>query len=139
MEPKKSPKRAFILMVTVLVLLLFTIVLWSVQAYRLSGSAIREIGLQGIVLLLILLFMIPLLKTAWTNVRVGLPMHDERSKKIVMTAGYYAFLVSIYVWLGIMFFEEYFTVHSAGAFAILVAAVVFGIAYVILSRRHKLD
>jgi len=139
MAPANPSKRIFIGMVTVLVLLLSTIVLWSIQAYRRSGNAIREIGLQGVILLLVLIFMIPVLKSSWDNIRVGLPLKDERSKKITVLAGYYAFLVSIYLWLGIMSFEKYFTVNSAAAAAILGSAVTFGVAYIILNRRPKLD
>jgi len=126
-------------MTTVLILLLSTIVLWSIQAYRQSEAVIGTLVLQGVILLLVLVFMVPLMKSARDNIRLGLPMEDERSKGIKVLAGYYAFMVSLYLWLGIMMFGEHFTVDSAVAAAILGSAVTFGLAYVFLSRNSKVE
>lgn len=127
------------MMTAVFILLLSTIVLWSIQAYRQSEAVIGTLVLQGIILLLVLVFMVPFMKSARDNIRLGLPMEDERSKGIKVLAGYYAFMVSLYLWLGIMMFDEYFTVDSAVAAAILGSAVTFGLAYVFLGRNSKVE
>lgn len=138
MPSSNSAKRKFIAMVSVLSLLLISIVLWSIVAYRQHDASPKELSLQLIILLLILAFIVPLLIRMRRDIKLGLPIEDERSKRITVLAGYYAFLVSIYVWLGIMSFEEYFTVSSACAAAILGSSVTFGLAYVILGRKPKI-
>ena len=137
--PSPNPaKRKFIAMVSVLALVLISIVLWAINAYRQHNASPAELSLQFVILLLILVFIIPLLLRMRRDIKQGLPVEDERSRKITIYAGYYAFLVSIYIWLGIMYFEQYFTVSSACAAAILGATVTFGLAYVLLSRQPKL-
>jgi len=138
MPSPNSAKRKFIAMVSVLVLLLSTLVLWSINAYRQHDAPLPELSLQFVILLLLFVFLVPLMIRMRRDIKLGLPIEDERSKKITFLAGYYAYLVSIYLWLGIMYFEEYFTVSSACAAAILGSSVTFGLAYVILGRKPKI-
>lgn len=131
-------RRKFAVVVTVLTMILATVVAWGIQEYR-NGGSFRELSFQWFVLIVVLAFMIPFLVRLRRDIQSGLPVEDERSKRIKSLAGYYSFLISIYLWLVIMFFEEYFTVSSAAGAAILGSAITFGLAYVILSRRPKLD
>ena len=139
MTSPNPAKRKFIAMVSVLALVLISLVLWAISAYRQHDASPAELSLQFIILLLLLAFLVPLLIRMRRDIKRGLPIEDERSKRIAFLAGYYAYLVSIYLWLGIMYFEQYFTVSSACAAAILGSSVTFGLSYVLLSRKPKIN
>lgn len=139
MDQQKNGKRRIILMAAVLLMLILTIILWSVQMYAMGEATLQNVALQVLILTLLVVFMVPFFKSSWNSVKQGLPIDDERSRKVKVYAGYYAYIISIYAWLAIMFFEDYFDVGSACAAAILVSAVSFGAAYVIMDRRKKLD
>jgi uncharacterized membrane protein YidH (DUF202 family) len=69
------------------------------------------------------------------SMRSGLPMEDEFSKKVNYRAGYYAYMVSIYVALAVMYLE--LPVNQAGAIVILVPAVVFMSSHIYLERKGE--
>jgi hypothetical protein len=81
-----------------------------------------------------ILFAIFLNKT-WRDIKVGQPSEDERSKKIKMNAAGYSFFVSIYIWIGLLIFQDQFNscsqVVSSG---IILMAVLFIIISIILNR-----
>jgi hypothetical protein len=82
-----------------------------------------------------ILFAIFLNKT-WKDIKAGQPSEDERSKKIKMNAAGYSFFVSIYVWIGLLIFQDLFNscsqVVSSG---IIIMAILFIIISVILNRK----
>ncbi len=137
MPSSGSAKRKFAIMVGVLALLLLTVVFWGLQTYRRTDASLGQISFQWFILVLLLVFIVPLLVSMRRDIKQGLPIEDERSRRNKFLAGYYAYLVSIYLWLAIMFFDKYFTVDSAVAAAMLGSAVTFGVAYAILSRKPK--
>ena len=62
------------------------------------------------------------------NFRAGLPIKDEMSKRLEHKAGYYAFLTSIYIALGLTFFVEGLTTsHLAGAIILLSSITFMGL------------
>jgi hypothetical protein len=82
-----------------------------------------------------ILFAIFLNKT-WRDIKAGQPSEDERSKKIKMNAAGYSFFVSIYVWIGLLIFQDFFNscshVVSSG---IILMAILFIASSTILNRR----
>jgi len=129
-SPNKVDARRIIVMTVLLCLVAATILAWGWFAEP-GGSP----GIPAIALLLLLIGGF-FLWNAWRDVRRGLPIEDERSVLAKTRAGYYAFLVSIYFWLALGWFEEELpmTVGQAGGAAIAFGALVFFAAWVYFSR-----
>jgi len=75
------------------------------------------------------------------SVRQNLPAEDERSKKIMKSAGATAYYISLYLWLALMFFEEDINLekHSLIGLGILGMALVFALSWIyhnFLSTRN---
>ncbi len=82
-----------------------------------------------------ILFAIFLNKT-WKDIKEGQPSEDERSKKIKMNAAGYSFFVSIYVWIGLLIFQDFFNSCShVVSIGIILMAILFIIISVILNKR----
>lgn len=88
----------------------------------------------GIIAITVFAFMIPLLRSGYANVTRGMPMKDERTRRIETKAAALAFYVSIYVLLAIGMFGNDLEVHTATGLAIFVSAVVFGLGYIYYGR-----
>lgn len=110
-------------------------VVGTLALYIVSDEGIDVMELVGIVLVPLLLvfgaFFILWRKAK--SIKSGLPMEDEYSKKISYRAGYYAYLVSIYVALAGMFFE--LKSDELGAAVIIIPAMVFMGSYLYLERK----
>lgn len=107
----------------------------TLALYLISDKSIDLMELVGIVIVPTLLVFgaaYLFLKKA-RSMKSGLPMEDEFSKKVSYRAGYYAYMVSIYVALAVMYLE--LPVNVAGAIVILVPAVVFMGSYIYLERK----
>jgi hypothetical protein len=81
-----------------------------------------------------ILFAIFLNKT-WKDIKAGQPTEDERSKKIKMNAAGYSFFVSIYVWIGLLIFQDFFNSCShVVSLGIILMAVLFITISALLNR-----
>jgi len=70
----------------------------------------------------------------YKDIEQGFPPEDERSTLIKYKAGYYAFSISMYIWLFIFLFKRYFPdVETMLGGGILLSAVVA------MSIRHYLE
>jgi purine-cytosine permease-like protein len=106
----------------------------TLALYLTSNKSIDLLELVGIVIVPLLLVFgaAYILWRKAESMKSGLPMEDEFSKKVSYRAGYYAYMVSIYVALAGMFFE--LEGHLVGAAVILIPAVVFMGSHVYLER-----
>ncbi|MBN2014755.1 MAG: hypothetical protein JW778_06205 [Candidatus Altiarchaeota archaeon] len=110
-------------------------VVGTLALYSVSDESIDLMELVGIVLVPMLLVFgaFFFLWRRAKSIRSGLPTEDEYSKKISYKAGYYSYLVSLYVALAGMFFE--LEGHELGAAVIIIPAMVFMGSYLYLERR----
>lgn len=56
--------------------------------------------------LVVALFGLIFLKKRYDDLKTGQPMVDERTQRVKEQAGYYAYLISLYLWLAILFFND---------------------------------
>lgn len=110
-------------------------VIAGIAVYTMVDESISLMELVGIVLVPMLLvfgaFFILWRKAK--SIKSGLPMEDEYSKKISYRAGYYAYIVSIYVALAGMFFE--LKSDELGAAVIIIPAMVFMGSYLYMEGK----
>ncbi len=73
------------------------------------------------------------------SARQGLPLEDEFTKRAKTSAASFAFYASLYLWLALMYFEDYVPEHRLPGLAILGSALIFGLRYLYLVKRGRLD
>lgn len=104
----------------------------AVVATAAIGSAIRVWGTRGTpwvalsVLILLVIF--------WREFRHR--GDDERSLGIKYRAGYYAYLISLYLWLALRFFENRLNASQTFVFGMVGMSLAFGFSWVFLHWRE---
>ena len=95
-------------------------------------------GLDLLVLVLIVVLAVFSLIKAFKkdkDERVGLKTEDELSTQIKYKAGYYTFLISIYMWLIISIMENKFPdTETTIGFGLIMSALIFFISHIIIKE-----
>lgn len=132
----KQTKRALIL-VSILVL---SCILGIIVAY---GAGYIPSGLEVLILVLIVVAGIYAFVThlkQHKDVQSGFPAEDEMSNRIKYKAGYYAFLASLYMWLFIFLFKDFFPdVETMLGGGILLSATLSIVIKTYLTRNYHED
>ena len=114
----------------------------------LGGIAAFSMGYvpNGLQLLVIVLIIIAAIYAFVTHLRQhrevqsGFPAEDEMSTRIKHKAGYYAFLASIYMWLFIFLFKDFFSdVETMLGGGILVSATLSIVIKAYVTRTYHED
>jgi len=116
------------------------ILFWGIPLYF-EGRYFEGVSLSAAALI-VAFFGFKMLYAVLKNVNKGYPLEDERLMRIKTRAAAYAFYIGIYWILAIMWFEDVivkylpnFDISSAAGAAIMGQAVIFGLAYWILSSK----
>ena len=138
-KPHNSDKLKLLSVAITVLLVVSTLVIFSMTTQK-NGNAVMSQG-SLIIAGVIIIFGIIVLKKNYREIKGGQPLHDERSQKIMLKAGYKAFLASIWwllilSWLsntdGLIEFRDPSQALGAG---ILGMAIIFGISWFLVSRR----
>lgn len=122
-------------------IMIFTAVLIVIAI--LFGVSTIEGNMQGTIwallipLTLILIFFV-FFKRYYTAKVKGLPVEDERSKKVKMYAAGYAYYISLYIWLALMFFRDNFNQSQIFVMGMLGMTFSFLISWMILDKKDNL-
>ena len=103
----KNDRKRLILMVIITILLLATISLYGFQVVSgrsMSFGSVIAFAIPA----LVIVFMVFFIKKGYGAVRQGMPLEDERSRKVMTQAAAQAFYISLYWLLFISFFESFF-------------------------------
>jgi uncharacterized membrane protein len=100
-------KRRLLVMFIVLFLVVTTMILYSIMTVKNGAYSVGDV-IAIILPFLIIVFMSILILSRYKDVKKGLPLEDERSKKVMNMASSRAFYVSLYWLLFISFFEDFF-------------------------------
>ena len=119
-----------------------TVILTLVVYMLFAGSLqLSEILVFPVVIVIGLLALFLVIKRAKAY-KSGLPFDDELEKKVKWKAGYYTFLVIIYVSLGVAWYADFLEkagtpmpARYAAYIVILASAVLFFIFYLYLGRK----
>lgn len=112
----------------------------SIVAVRLlGGSNIISASLVIIGALLLIIISFSVLKRVVGDLKVGFPIHDERSRKIKMYAAGYSYFISIYIWLVLLVFQKHLDRDDILTAGLLGMAISFFLSWAILSKRKGLE
>lgn len=141
MKENKKDKIRVGLVGIVALLVISTLVILSITVFR-EGNIGVGIG-SIIIAVVILVFAMSILKRQYTAVKKGFPYQDERSKKIMVLAGYYTFLISIWYLLILSWASEsiiqFRDVSQALGMGILGMAIIFGLSWLWVSRKGDVE
>ena len=138
----KNEKLRLILLGVVLLLLISTFVLFSITILKKGQTTI---GYGSIIIAaVILIFGVVFIKKNYREITKGHPLHDERSKKIMVNAGNKAFLISIWWiliigWASSNEWVHFRDVSQATGVGILGMAIIFGLCWLWQSRKGDED
>lgn len=103
---KNDKKR--LLLTTILTIAVFgTIVLYSLNANFNKKLNFGDL-LPPITTLIVVAFMVFFILRRYRDIKEGMPLEDERSKKVIMQAAAKSFYFSLYWLLAISWFESFF-------------------------------
>jgi hypothetical protein len=125
-----------ILMIVVSGLVLLTMIAWWIS----SGSVLSEMGIViGISILIIVAIMLLESRKRIKEAKLNLPSDDELTKVADFKAGYYSYLISVYIWLILYFVKDLLPTRThILAIGIILMAVVFLVARMIFRRRSRI-
>lgn len=130
-------KFVFIALLSACTLILTGMVVLAKQLFE-NGNATGAIGVIIGLTAITIAFSV-LLRKVYADVKLGLPIQDERSQKIKMHAAGYAYFVSLYVWLILMVFQKYLDRDDILITGLLGMALSFGVSWVIFSKKKGLE
>ena len=100
----KNDKFRLIVMAILAVLVLGTAILYFIYRKETNSGAL----VPFLIPVILVMFMIFFIKRRYKDVKEGMPMEDERSKKVIMQASAASFQFSLYWLLVISWFEPFF-------------------------------
>ncbi|MFH0971677.1 MAG: hypothetical protein V1835_03865 [Candidatus Micrarchaeota archaeon] len=108
-------------------------------AASLKNGKVLEAGMGILIAVLLGAFAVRYLKTNYEDASKGIPREDERSERIKQKAGYYSFMITLYVLLAIGYFSEmgvenpglpaFRDISQATSVAVGLMALTFGISW----------
>jgi len=123
------------------ILLASTLIIWAVVAGIKRNNLLGAASL-GIIALTIGIFFIVYAKRELTSIKKGLPVEDERSKKVMNAALAKAYLISIYFILFLSWASDeliqFRDVSQGLNISILGMAIIFGLCWVYYNRKPDL-
>jgi hypothetical protein len=131
-----NSKSRVVLMAAVAVVVLLLGVSFAVSTWRggnTAGALWILVGAIGITLV-----AVQRLKVYYVSTVQGLPAEDERSRKVMMYSAGYAYHVSLYVWLALMYVRDYLTQSQIFVVGMLGMVLSFGVAWLFLNRKESI-
>lgn len=104
-----------------------------------ASAMLWRAGIAIAIAVTIVVFAAFALRNMAKSTRKGLPLEDEFSKRAKTSAAAFAFYASLYLWLTLMYFEDYLPESRLPALAILGSAIIFGLRYLYLVKRGRVN
>jgi hypothetical protein len=122
-------------------LVILTILLWSVVSLQ-KGDAFQGVFILAIAIIILVIAAV-YLKRTYGSVKKGLPVEDERSKKVMTNALAKAYLISLYWLLAIGWASDniiaFRDVSQAIGAGIAGMVVIFGLCYLYVNRKEDVE
>lgn len=136
---EKERRKAYLKMVVGILVAVSVIVM----AFTVAGEGeFLELGIVAAIALTFGLYFAYQGTRDLKNIKDGMPIEDERSRKVMRFAAAKAYYISLYWLLAIIWFEDLLGVKEPGdvvALGIMGMAIAFGLSYLYARRREDLD
>lgn len=133
-------KQSSIRLIAILIIAIVVILTGALLAYQSFVSGELMGGILGLVIaIIIILFAVMVYKRGTSDLKKGLPIKDERSRKVVEKASSMAFFVTLYMLLAVGFLSDniinFRDVSQATSIAVGLMALLFAVFWFIYNRK----
>lgn len=121
----------------VAILVVVSTILWIAKSGALAGIDVLQIGVIAILVILAVVFGYRRL----TSERRGEPAEDELSKKVMMKASAWAYFISLYIWVFMIWLKDRVTFDTEQLLGtgILAMAVIWALCWLVVYWRGIRD
>jgi hypothetical protein len=121
----------------VAILVVVSTILWIAKSGALAGIDVLQIGVIAILVILAVVFGYRRL----TSERRGEPTEDELSKKVMMKASAWAYFISLYMWVFMIWLKDRVTFDTEQLLGtgILAMAVIWALCWLVVYWRGIRD
>lgn len=121
----------------VVILVVVSTILWIAKSGALAGIDVLQIGVIAILVILAVVFGYRRL----TSERRGEPAEDELSKKVMMKASAWAYFISLYMWVFMIWLKDRVTFDTEQLLGtgILAMAVIWALCWLVVYWRGIRD
>ena len=121
----------------VAILVVVSTILWIAKSGALAGIDVLQIGVIAILVILAVVFGYRRL----TSERRGEPAEDELSKKVMMKASAWAYFISLYMWVFMIWLKDRVTFDTEQLLGtgILAMAVIWALCWLVVYWRGIRD
>jgi len=129
----KSPRKLILLITILLMALVFGFIVIDKGTFQINGLIIFIIALTAILSAYLLIQTFKKDKEK----KEGFALEDELSDQIKFKSGYYAYISSMYMWLGLFILKEHFPdIETLLGGGILLSAFIGFICKIIIKRQQ---
>lgn len=75
----------------------------------------------------------------YRDLLLGMPIRDERTKKVRMYAAGYAYFISLYIWLILLMFHKYLEYDDTLILGLLGMGFSFGLSWFFVNQRKGIE
>ena len=127
----------FVFLLTVSLSVIVGILYFATTLY-LQGYSLVAAFLMLIIVALIWKLSV-FLRKYYNDLKLGMPIRDERTKKVRMYAAGYAYFISLYIWLMLLMFHKYLDYDDALILGLLGMALSFSLTWYLVSRSKGIE
>ena len=127
----------FVFLLTVSLSVIVGILYLATTLYLQGYSLVAAFLMLIIVALVWKLFVF--LRNYYNDLKMGMPIRDERTKKVRMFAAGYAYFISLYIWLMLLMFHKFLDYDDALILGLLGMALSFGLSWYLVSRSKGIE
>lgn len=132
-----SAKNLFISLLTLSLLLVVGMTYFTITLF-LQGDSL--VGTLLMVTLVVLIWRLTIfLKKHYCDLKLGMPIGDERTRKVRMYSAGYAYFMSLYIWLTILMFHKYLEYDDALILGLLGMALSLGLSWFLINRSKGIE
>lgn len=134
---KLSAKAMFVFLLTVSISVVAGILYFASTLY-LQGNNLVATFLMLIMVVLVWKLSV-FLRKYYDDLKLGMPVRDERTRKVRMYAAGYAYFISLYIWLILLIFHKYLDYDDALILGLLGMALSFSLSWYLVSRSKGIE
>lgn len=132
-----SARTMFVFLLTVSLSVIVGIIYFATTLY-LQGNILAATFLTSAMVVLIWKLTIFLRKN-YNDLKLGMPIRDERTRKVRMYAAGYAYFISLYIWLILLMSHKYLDYDDALILGLLSMALSFGLCWFLVNRSKGIS
>ena len=127
----------FVSLLTLSLLLVVGITYFTITLFLQGDSLVATLLMVTLVFLIWRLTIF--IQKNYCDLKLGMPIGDERTRKVRMYSAGYAYFISLYIWLTILMFHKYLDYDDALILGLMGMALSFGLSWFMINRSKGIE